>query len=78
MPGSFEQSYPRITLWVKTHGWIEIGQDEYSHSFVRALDGGGMVWEGQVQEEYATMDEALQALEAGLTERMGEQWGQWG
>jgi hypothetical protein len=34
-----------------------------------------MVWEGQVQEEYATMDEALQALEAGLTEWMGEQWG---
>lgn len=76
MTSSFEQSYPRITRWVKTHGWIEVGQDEYSRSFVRALDGGGMVWEGQEQEEYATMDEMLQALEAGLAEWMGEQWGE--
>lgn len=76
--GSFEQSYPRVTHWVKTHGpkgrWIEIGQDEYRRSFVRALDGGGMVWERQEQSEYATMDDMLQALEAGLAEWMHEQW----
>jgi hypothetical protein len=76
MPGSFEQSYPRITLWVKTQGWIEIGQDEYSRSFVRALDGGGMVWEGQEQGEYTTMDAMLQALESGLAELMHERWGE--
>jgi hypothetical protein len=74
MPTSLEQSYPRITRWVKTHGWIEMGQDDYSRSFVRALNGGGMVWEGQ--ERYATLDDAMRALEAGLSEWMAEQRGE--
>jgi hypothetical protein len=73
---SFEQSYPHITRWVKTQGWIEIGEDDYSHPFVRALDAGGMVWEGQEQGEYATMDDMLNALEEGLTAWMREQWGE--
>ena len=42
----FEGTYPNITRWL-THGWIEIGEDEYSKSFIRALDEGGMVWEGE-------------------------------
>ena len=62
MSASFEDTYPNIAEWV--HGWIEIGQDEYSSSFVRALDVGGLVWEGE--SSYGTLDEALQALEAGL------------
>ena len=65
----FEQTYPHITLWVKTHGWIEIGHD-YSRSFVRVLDEGGMVWEGS--NSYETLDEALKALEAGLIEWMNQ------
>jgi hypothetical protein len=43
---SVEQAYPHLTQWVKAHGWIEIGQDDHSRSFVQALDVGGMVWEG--------------------------------
>ena len=39
------------------YGWIEMGQDHMSRSFVRALDEGGLVWEGQ--EDYATLDDAL-------------------
>lgn len=66
MPTVFEETYPIITWWVKEHGWIEIGQDEASRSFARALDEGGMVWEGK--ERYATLDEAWQDLEAGLAE----------
>jgi hypothetical protein len=73
---SFEQSYPHITRWVKTHGWVEIGEDEYSRSFVRALDIGGMVWEGQEQSQYTTIDEMLRALEEGLAEWMREQLGE--
>ena len=73
---SFEQSYPRITRWVKTQGWIEIGEDDYSRSFVRALDIGGMVWEGQEQNEYATMDDMQRALEEGLAVWMREEWGE--
>ena len=63
---SFEQNYPNITRWVKQQGWIEIGQDDYSHSMVRALDIGGMVWEGKT--EYQTMDDMFQDLEQGLAE----------
>jgi hypothetical protein len=42
-----------------------------SRSFIRALDEGGMIWEGQ--EHYATLGDALQDLEAGLAAWMREQ-----
>ena len=70
MTSPIEQAYPHITLWVKTHGWIEIGGHDYSHSFVRALDEGGMVWEGS--DSYETLDMALGALEGGLVKWMNE------
>ena len=56
-----------------THGWIEIGQDDYSPSFVRALDSGGMVWDGR--ETYATLDAALQALDTALGAWIKENFG---
>jgi len=68
MTNSLEETYPNIARWVEVYGWIEIGQDDYSTSFVRALDVGGMVWEGS--DNYETLDEAMQALEAGLAEWM--------
>ena len=48
----------------KAEGWIEIGQDDDSQSFVRALDMGGMVWEGK--PKYKSVDAALDDLEAAL------------
>jgi hypothetical protein len=60
---TFAARYPHNADWVMD-GWIEMGRDDFSRSFVRALDIGGLVWEGQAQ--YATMDEALQALDAGI------------
>jgi hypothetical protein len=42
------------------YGWIEIGHDDMSRSFVRALDEGCLVWEGQ--DDYATLDDALRDL----------------
>ena len=68
MTNPFEEVYPNIARWVTTYGWIEIGQDDYSSSFVRVLDEGDMVWEGS--DDYETLDEAMQALEAGLAEWM--------
>ncbi len=61
---SFDQRYPNIAGWVRD-GWIEIGRDEYSRSFVRVLDSGGLIWEGE--EDYETVDEALSAAEAGIS-----------
>ena len=68
MTNPLEEVYPNIARWVTSYGWIEIGQDDYSSSFVRALDEGGMAWEGS--DDYGTLDEAMQALEAGLAEWM--------
>ncbi len=58
------RAFPAIAWWVSNQGWIEIGDDDYSHSFVRALDPGGMVWEGLSDD--ASLDEALAALETAL------------
>jgi hypothetical protein len=71
MAHSIEAAYPTIARWVREYGWIEIGHDDMSRSFVRALDAGGLVWEGQ--EDYATLDDALRDLEAGLAAWMREQ-----
>ncbi len=67
-PTSFETRYPTIAEWVTTHGWIEIGQDEYSRSMVRVLDEGGMTWEGKTA--YATMDDLFADLEVNLAKWM--------
>ncbi len=71
MPGGasgFEQTYPNIARWVQSYGWIEIGNDGQSPSFVRALDEGGMVWESD--DDDATLDEVLLSLESFLAEQM--------
>ena len=61
---NFSSTYPNIAAWTESYGWIEIGQDDFSQSFVRALDMGGMVWEGK--PKYKTVDAALDDLEAAL------------
>ncbi|HBY94058.1 MAG: hypothetical protein M5U01_12220 [Ardenticatenaceae bacterium] len=68
MMTSFEASFPNIASFVNTHGYVEIGYDDDSPltSFIRALDPGGMVWEGK--DSYETMEEAFQDLEQGLNE----------
>jgi hypothetical protein len=55
--------YPNIAAWVQD-GWIEIGRDDFSSSFVRALDIGGMIFEGKTH--YDSLDEALSDLDAGI------------
>jgi hypothetical protein len=65
-----EDVFPSITLWTQSWGWIEIGQNDTSRSMVRALDEGGMVWEGKAK--YATLDELLQDLEAALSNWISE------
>jgi hypothetical protein len=61
---SFSETYPNIVYWTESCGWIEFGQDEYSQSFIRVLDEGGMQWESD--REYKSFDDALADLEAAL------------
>ena len=72
MTQSTDIIYPTIARWVMEYGWIELGQDHMNQSFVRALDEDGLVWEGQ--EDYATLDDALRDLEAGLSVWMRKQY----
>ncbi len=64
MSRSFAQTYPRLAQWITTHGRIELGQTDWSRSFIRVLDEGGMVWEGD--ECYPTIEDALLAAEQAV------------
>ena len=64
MQPSIQQVYPQLAHWVTTQGRIEVGYDEVSRSFVRALDIGGMVWEGA--PSYPSLEDALRALDIAL------------
>jgi hypothetical protein len=65
----FATLYPNLANWVKD-GWIELGRDDYSRSFVRVLDIGGQIWEGSAR--YKTIHAALQAADAAVAEWLGE------
>ena len=68
------QTYPHVARWVRDHGWIEIGDDGMSRSFVRALDQGGLVWEGGTAR--MTLTAVFQELEKALAAWMREQLGE--
>jgi hypothetical protein len=59
-----EHAYPYIAAWVDSGGWIELGQNEYSRSFIRILDIGGMLWEGTTR--YISLDALLHDAEEAL------------
>ena len=67
----FDQRFPTIARWVsEEEGWVELGADHDSRSLVRALYGGGMVWEGK--GGYKSLDEALRAMEEGIATWLDE------
>lgn len=62
---SFQTTYPHIARWIENDGWVELGRtDYYTRSMAKALDEGGMVWEGK--DSYANLDDLLRDLEAGI------------
>jgi len=69
-----EHAYPSVARWVTEYGWIEVGQDHPGHLFVRALDEGGLVWEGDASDP--TVDGAFRALDMALAAWMREQLGE--
>jgi hypothetical protein len=62
-PDSFEGRYPHIASWVRD-GWIEIGHDDCGRPFLRVMDIGGQVWEGD--DKYETLDDAFRAMDEGV------------
>jgi hypothetical protein len=68
--------FPTIARWIsQEEGWVELGADPYSRSLVRALYGGGMVWEGT--DEFGSLDEALRAMEEGIASWLEENRPEW-
>jgi hypothetical protein len=49
---------------------VVIDHDDSGRSFVQALDIGGLVWGGD--EQSATLDDALRALDAGIAAWLAE------
>ena len=52
----FSKEYPNLDWWIENIGWIELGSDEYSDSWVRILNEGGTCWE---DSDSKTLDESL-------------------
>ena len=70
---SFDALYPAVAKWTKGGGWIEVGYDDYSRSFIRVLDIGGMIWEGKTR--YRSVDAALRAAEKAVSRWYAENEG---
>jgi hypothetical protein len=62
--------YPHLARWIMGDGWVELGRADDTTSMARALDEGGMVWEGK--DSYPTMEELLRDLEAGIAQWIKE------
>ncbi len=65
--------FPSIERFVFEHGWIEVGRDDFSTSFIRASDIGGMIWEGK--DDYDSLDAAFADLELALTSWLAANFG---
>jgi hypothetical protein len=67
-PDPFAALYPNVAQWVQD-GWIELGRDDMRRSFIRVLDIGGLVWEG---DDFPTVHAALQAADRAVAEWLAE------
>ena len=70
---NLEERFPAIAAWIQ-HGWIEIGDQEWTRSSAMAHDCGGTVYEETGRNK--TLTECLESLEKGLREHMKERWGE--
>ncbi len=69
---SFDASYPHFSRWVTRFGWLEIGYDSMTDSFIRAVHPGGGLWKGR--RSYSTLDIALAHAEAGVARLIREEY----
>jgi len=69
----FSEYYPNLDWWVNTHGWIEMGENEHSTSWLRILDIGGMCWE---DEESTCLDESLKKGDIWTSKEIEERFGE--
>ncbi len=68
-PDPFAERYPNVAGWA-LDGWIELGPTDWTRSFIRVMDIGGMVWEGA--DHYPSVHEALLAADEAIAEWLDE------
>jgi len=61
----FSEKYPNLEYWIDSQGWIELGSDENSSSWIRIMDEGGLCYE---DENSSSLDEALEKAELWASE----------
>lgn len=64
------ERFPNVAIWCIRHGRIEVGYEWQDRLLARALHEGGLAWGGE--GPYATIDDALRALEGGIKAFMEE------
>jgi hypothetical protein len=67
-PDPFSDLYPNVAEWVK-HDWIEIGHDDMNRPFIRVMDIGGEIWNG---DDFDSVHEALLAAETAIAAWLAE------
>ena len=63
----FSEKYPNLEYWIDAHGWIELGSDENSDSWIRIMNEGGLCYE---DENSKSLDEALEKAERWAAEEI--------
>lgn len=70
MKNSFEKIYPYLHLFINYQGWLELGPDEHSNSWVRVLDEDGM----RLECDQDTLGESLDEAEFWAKEWMTDNY----
>lgn len=68
----FSDSYPYISSFIETEGYISFGNDEFFTSWIRAFNVGGTVHEVHDAKNY---DDAINQLEKYFREDFENEWG---
>jgi hypothetical protein len=66
-------AYLHLWRWATEYGTFEIGHCDQTHSFIRVLDEGGIIWKGR--RSYARLDVALADADAGVARWMRDELG---
>jgi|GEM_PF-778672 hypothetical protein len=69
---SLTQRFPTLSEWLGSGGWLEIGYEYNTGSFIRIIGGENLLWQGE--RAYPSLDAALEDAERNLKllERAGE------
>jgi hypothetical protein len=67
----FSQKYPAIHFWLQNYGYLEMGEDDITHSLIRIKDEDGLLYEDRGS---ATFDDSIEEAEAFLRDYFFEKF----